>query len=111
MRFALLVAIGLLLAACSDANDTAGPTATIETTETVPTATASPAATDTPEPMPVPAATPEGGPDASGERALEHLRYIATETGPRTGGSSREMDVAEYVAHALRHTGKLRKTK
>jgi aminopeptidase YwaD len=104
MRLALLALFTLTLVGCSDVDDPTRSSSAGDSTQTAPPATASPAQTETPTPTAVPPA-PEGGPEASGERAMEHLRYIATEIGPRTGGSGGESEVADYVADTLRSYG------
>lgn len=104
MRLALLALFTLALLGCSEVDEPGAPASTVESTPSTATPTASPSPTATSTPTTVPP-TPEGGAEVSGERALEHLRYIATEIGPRTGGSSREVEVAEYVADTLRSYG------
>lgn len=103
MRLAFLAFIALLIFGCSDVDDAGTPTATGETTATAtsepPDATVTPS--PTPNATPEPAATPEGGAVASGDLALEHLRHIATQIGPRPGGSAAEIAVADYVASEL----------
>lgn len=107
MRLAFLAFIALLIFGCSDVDDAGTPTVTPEATTTA--TPNSPEATATPSPTtdatPEPAATPGGGAVASGDLALEHLRHIATEIGPRPGGSAAEFAVAEYIAGELESYG------
>ena len=59
--------------------------------------------------------TSNGNPDASkdqkiikrvdAERAVEHIRYLSEEIGPRPGGLEGEKQAADYVASQLRSHG------
>ncbi|MHC5081119.1 MAG: hypothetical protein ACYTHN_19085, partial [Planctomycetota bacterium] len=40
-----------------------------------------------------------------GTRAYEHLRVLATEIGPRPGGSQNEREAGQYIAERLREAG------
>lgn len=82
---------------------TASPTATATATRTPapaptpsPTATANPTATAVP--TPAPALT-------SGQRALQHVRYLAETIGSRPAGSAQEGKAADYIEAQFRSYG------
>lgn len=67
-----------------------------------PTPTASPVPTRSPTPAAVPTATP---PVSSGQRALQHVRYLAETIGSRPAGSPQERAAADYIEAQFRSYG------
>jgi hypothetical protein len=94
------LSIGLLLsvlvAGCGD-RDNAEPTNTATATTSSPASTASPT-TNGPSGA-------SGPSEFEGARALEHVRVLSEEIGPRVSGTPAEAEAAEYLAEQFRSYG------
>jgi aminopeptidase YwaD len=88
---ALSIALGLsaLLVACGDRDD-GDPAATLSQSTTGATTTASPSSTQP--------AGATGPAEFEGARALEHVRVLSEDIGPRVSGTAAEDETAEYLA-------------
>lgn len=86
--------------------DSRNPTSTSSDPPPVATTTIGPAA---PSPSPVPTATPVAAPAASpafsGQRAMDHVRWLSETVGSRPAGSSAGRRAAEGLADRLRGIG------
>jgi aminopeptidase YwaD len=72
------------------------------------TSTPAPSVTATLTPTPASTATPAdeaGPPEADGQRALEHVRKLAVEIGPRVAGTEAEIAARDYIAGELERYG------
>jgi aminopeptidase YwaD len=98
LTIALLLPL-LLLVACSDKDDGGGDPIATSTGATA-SETASPGASATAGP---PGAT--GPAEFEGVRALEHVRVLSEEIGPRVSGTEGEDEAAEYLAEQFRSYG------
>ncbi|MDP2937612.1 MAG: M28 family metallopeptidase [Dehalococcoidia bacterium] len=114
---AVLVMGGCVVPLGGSASPTPEPTATSTATATAtamatasPTATATATATRTPAPAPTASPTATAVPTpapalSSGQRALQHVRYLAETIGSRPAGSAQERAAADYIETQLRSYG------
>ncbi len=87
--------LSLLVAACGDRED-AEPSATATATTPGGSSTASPTAAS---------AGATGPTEFEGARALEHVRVLSEDIGPRVSGTAAEDEAAEYLAEQFRSYG------
>jgi aminopeptidase YwaD len=106
-RLMLVLVLGVALVACDRRQPVAQAPATAATAPPDSAAAAAPTTAPATATSPAAAAppTPAGVAEPSGAEALQHVRVLAGQIGPRVAGSPEERRAADYIAGLLRRYG------
>lgn len=106
-RLMLVLVLGVALVACDRRQPVAQAPATAATAPPGSAAAAAPTTAPATATSPAAAAppTPAGVAEPSGAEALQHVRVLAGQIGPRVAGSPEERRAADYIAGLLRRYG------